>query len=103
MRVWSGIAAGLLVVVAVVSGCKQKPPPDDGKAHIVQRTDYTPEEFGIGRTHTADAACNREIDQLLDEVRLCYKNGGTAAKCEYIQRKSSDKIKRLKNSVRCAR
>ena len=103
MRGRSSIAVGVLTALAVVSACKQKPPPDDGKVQIVQRTDYTPEEFGIGRTHTADAACNREIDQLLDEVRLCYKNGGTAAKCEYIQHKSSDKIKRLKNSVRCAR
>jgi len=93
-------ACALLVVLA---SCKDKPPPDDGKAHTVQRTDYSPEEFGIGRQHTRDKACNRDIDALLDEVRLCYKNGGTPAKCEYIQQKNSDKIGRLKNSVRCAR
>jgi len=93
----------LVVLLAAVGACKPKAPPDDGKAHTVQRTDYTPEEFGIGRQHTPDAACNRDIDALLDEVRLCYKNDGTAAKCETLQEKNSGKIKRLRNSVRCAR
>jgi hypothetical protein len=93
------ILAGLL---AAPAGCKQKA-PDDTPARTVQRTEYAPEEFGIGRRHTGDAGCNREIDRLLDEVRLCYKNSGSAAQCESIQQQNSDKIKRLKNSVRCAR
>ena len=96
----------LVLAIAVLAGssaCKQKPPPDDGKSHTIQRTDYDPEEFGIGRNHTRDSACNRDIDQLLDEIRLCYKERGTATKCEVVQERNSEKIKRLKNSVRCAR
>jgi len=98
------LAITLAVVLPVsLAACKKSPPPDDGKIHIEQRTEYEPEEFGIGRKHTPDRACNAEIDALLDEIRLCYKNRGTAVKCEYLQEKNSDKIKRLKNSVRCAR
>jgi hypothetical protein len=92
-----------IAMLAGVSACKQKPPTDDGKSHTVQRTEYDPEEFGIGRQHTRDQACNRDIDRLLDEIRLCYKELGTAARCEVVQERNSEKIKRLKNSVRCAR
>jgi hypothetical protein len=92
-----------IVLLAGGTACKQKPPPDDGKSRTIQRTEYAPEEFGIGRQHTRDKACNQDIDQLLDEIRLCYKERGTASRCEYLQEKNSEKIKRLKNSVRCAR
>jgi hypothetical protein len=101
MKFW--IAASIAALLAGPAGCKQKPPPDDGKSHTVPRTDYAPEEFGIGRQHTPDKACNREIDQLLEGVRQCYKGGGTFDKCEVIRQKNSAQIKRLKNSVRCAR
>lgn len=93
------VAMAALVVVA----CKKSPPPDDGKAHIAPRTDYAPEEFGIGRHHTPDRNCNRDIDRLLDEVRLCYKSQGVSASCDKLQQRNSERITRLKNTVRCAR
>ena len=88
-----------IMVTLVVGGCKQKPPPDQ-PSRTPPRTDFTPEDFGIGRKHTKSTTCNREIDQLLEQVRLCY---GTRpmAECEALQRANSDKIGRLKNTSRC--
>jgi hypothetical protein len=89
----------LIGAVLLVGGCKQKPPPDE-PSHTPPRTDFSPEDFGIGRLHTKSATCNREIDQLLEQVRHCY---GTRpmAECEVLQRGNSDKIARLKNTSRC--
>lgn len=91
----------LLVVVALaVGGCKQKPPPDE-PSRTPPRTDYAPEEFGIGRNHTKNAACNREIDRLLEQVRLCY-GSRPIPECEALQGDNSSKIARLKNTSRCS-
>jgi hypothetical protein len=90
----------IIVAVLVVGGCKQKPPPEQ-PSHTPPRTDYTPEEFGIGRNHTKSKICNREIDQLLDQARLCYASR-PLPECEVLQRGNSDKIGRLKNSNRCS-
>jgi hypothetical protein len=90
----------IIVVVLVVGGCKQKPPPEQ-PSHTPPRTDYTPEEFGIGRNHTKSKICNREIDQLLDQARLCYASR-PLPECEVLQRGNSDKIGKLKNSNRCS-
>jgi hypothetical protein len=88
-----------IMAALVVGSCKQKPPPDE-PSRTPPRTDYTPEEFGIGRNHTKSKTCNREIDQLLDQARLCYASR-PLAECEVLQRKNSDKIGRLKNTNRC--
>lgn len=89
-----------IMVTLVVGGCKQKPPPDQ-PSRTPPRTDFSPEEFGIGRKHTKSVACNREIDQLLEQVRRCYGSRPTA-ECEVLQRGNSDKIARLKNTSRCS-
>lgn len=88
-----------LAILAAAVGCKQKPPPDDA-VHIQPRTDFSREDFGIGRPHTRNAACNREIDRLLDETRLCF-NRRPGEGCDRLQQANSDRITRLKNSDRC--
>jgi hypothetical protein len=89
----------LMALTLAVGGCKQKPPPDE-PSRTPPRTDYSAEDFGIGRNHTKSAACNREIDQLLEQVRHCY-GARPMAECEALQRGNSDKIARLKNTSRC--
>lgn len=89
-----------LLAVLSAGGCKQKPPPDQ-PSHTPPRTDFSREDFGIGRKHTKSASCNREIDQLLENLRLCYASR-PIAECEILQRGNSDKIGRLKNSSRCS-
>lgn len=84
-----------------LAACKQKPPSDQ-PSRTPPRTDFTPEEFGIGRKHTPDAACNREIDQMLEQVRLCY-NSRPMDECDRLRSADSDKIARMKNSTRCRR
>lgn len=91
----------LFIVAALTLGsCKQKPPPDE-PSRTPPRTDYTPEEFGVGRQHTKSKTCNREIDEKLEQLRLCY---GTRPlpECDALQRSNSEKIGRLKNSSRCS-
>lgn len=89
-----------IVVTLSVGGCKQKPPSDE-PSRTPPRTDYSPEEFGIGRKHTKSNTCNREIDQLLEQVRHCY-GSRPITECEALQRGNSDKIGRLKNTSRCS-
>jgi len=90
------------VAALLVGGCKPKPPPD-APSRTPPRTDFSPEDFGIGRKHTKSSACNREIDLLLDQARLCYSYGSRpVTECEVLQRANSDKIGRLKNSSRCS-
>ena len=83
-----------------VSGCKKQKEPE-GPARIVPRNDFAPEEFGIGKAHTRNFSCNREIDSYLNEIRKCF-NSHTAEACEDLQRNRSDKINRLKNAAHCA-
>jgi hypothetical protein len=90
----------LMATTLAVGGCKQKPPPDE-PSRTPPRTDYSAEDFGIGRKHTKNAACNREIDQLLEQVRHCYASR-PITECEVLQRGNSDKIARLKNTSRCS-
>ena len=89
------------IFLANVAACKQKPPPDQ-PSHTPPRTDFSPEEFGIGRKHTPDVACNREIDQMIEQVRVCYNTRPTA-QCDTLRSADSAKIARLKNSQRCSR
>ena len=90
----------LLVAALGLIACKKTPPPETPP--IQPRSDFSAEEFGIGRAHTKNQACNREIDGLLDKVRVCY-NEQSPSRCEALQRKQSDSITRLKNSTRCQR
>jgi len=90
----------LIVATLAVGGCKQKPPPDE-PSRTLPRTEYSPEEFGVGRKHTKSASCNREIDQLLNQARLCYSSR-PLAECEELQRGNTEKIAGLKNSSRCS-
>ena len=94
--------AVVVFLALVAGGCKKSPPPD-APSRTPQRTDFTPEEFGIGKAHTKDSSCNREIDALLEPVRLCYNNRRPEAECSALQQANSDKIARIKNSLRCQR
>ncbi len=88
-----------LAVLAALTACDKSPEPYQKTEH---RRDFAPEEFGIGRPHTQDRACNREIDQLLNAVRICY-NTRPETECATLQKNQSDRITRLKNSTRCRR
>jgi hypothetical protein len=88
---------GALAILA--SGCKPKAPADVS-LNIKPRTDFAPADFGIGRPHTRNQACNREIDRLLDQTRLCF-NSHPDGGCDALQQTNSDHIGRLKNSERC--
>jgi len=63
---------------------------------------YTPGDFGVGRKHTANAWCNREIDKLLDETRRCF-NAHPASECDALQKKNSKKVGGYIKSSHCAR
>lgn len=90
-----------LTVLATLAACGKGTETEPYKKTEYRR-DFTPEEFGIGRQHTRDHACNRDIDQLIDAVRICY-NTRTEAECVVLQEQHSGRIARLKNSLRCQR
>ncbi len=83
----------------VFLGCEKAPEPE---LKIERRKDFTPEEFGVGRPHTRNAACNREIDRLLDATRLCF-NSRPEAECNRLQAQHAETIARLKGTARCRR
>lgn len=87
----------MMALMFVLLACEKPPEPD---LKIERRTDFAPEEFGIGRPHTRNAACNREIDRLLDATRLCF-NSRPEAECSRLQAKNSRAIARLKGTARC--
>ena len=89
------------VVVLAITACSE-PPPYAPSAKTAHRSDFAPEEFGIGRSHTRNARCNREIDRMLNEIRNCY-NTGPEADCDALQRTNSDRIGRLTIARRCGR
>lgn len=89
----------LASLAMLAAGCKPKPPADV-PLNLKPRTDFTPADFGIGRPHTQNRACNREIDRLLDQTRLCF-NSHPDGGCDALQQSNSDRIGRLKNSERC--
>jgi hypothetical protein len=99
IRLLAMVLLGSLAIMA--AGCKPKPPADVS-LNIKPRTDFTPADFGIGRPHTRNQACNREIDRLLNETRLCF-NSHPDGGCDALQQTNSDHIGRLKNSERCQR
>ncbi|MCK7580848.1 MAG: hypothetical protein MZV65_37975 [Chromatiales bacterium] len=92
----------LLLLALVAGGCKKAPPPE-APVRTPYRTDFAPADFGIGKAHTRDSACNREIDALLEPVRLCYNNRRPEAECSALQQANSEKIARIRNALRCQR
>lgn len=94
------LLSALLLAAVAAGGCRDNPKEDT--ARIKPRMDFAPEEFGIGKTHTPNQACNRQIDALLEEVRRCYNTRGDAG-CQALQQNRNQRITQLKNSVRCRR
>jgi len=91
-----------ICILAMLTACDWKPEKEKD-TRIIQRTDYSPDEFGMGRRHTPNRGCNRDIDALLNEIRLCLKNYGVSDKCDNVQKKASKKISHMKHTIRCAR
>lgn len=92
------VATTLLVLS--LAACHQPTtgvPPEAKTAH---RTDFTPEEFGIGRRHTRSARCDREIDQLLEQIRQCV-NENPGVNCDTLQQTNNYRIGRLETSLHC--
>jgi hypothetical protein len=87
------------VLLAGLTGCSDKP-----KDEPLQLPQYQFEEadFGVGRKHTPNAACNRQIDAWLREVVQCY-NTHPKDQCAAMQEKTGERIGRLRNSRRCQR
>jgi hypothetical protein len=85
-----------------LAACRGSTPPQEVETRTAYRTDFTPEEFGVGRAHTRSDSCNRDIDRLLEEIRACY-NASPGDKCTVLQRANSDKIGHIKLARRCRR
>lgn len=91
------------VLLALNLAACHKPAPDaPPEVKTEHRTDFTPDEFGIGRLHTRSARCNREIDRLLEQIRQCI-NKNPGADCDTLQQTSNNRIARLENSLHCSR
>jgi hypothetical protein len=90
-------AAALLAL----AGCSDSKPPAEDKP-VLPKYKFDAEDFGIGRKHTPNAGCNRQIDALLEEIRACY-NTQAAEACQPLQDKHNARIGHLKNSTRCRR
>ena len=89
----------LLTLAVSLTGCEK---PAETPMKIERRRDFTPVEFGIGRLHTANGTCNREIDQLLDATRLCF-NSRPETECNRLQEANAQSIARIKGTARCRR
>ncbi len=94
------------LTIAVVVGfvaCKENPvPAPEPPSAPKPGWEYTPQDFGIGRKHTANATCNREIDQILGETLNCFNTRSPQA-CEALQKQNSAKIGAYIRSLRCAK
>ena len=95
-----------LLVIALLAlgglGACEKMQEPEVVSKIAQRNDFSREEFGIGRKHTKNTSCNREIDQLLDQIRICI-NTRTTEECTALQDGNNGRIGQLKNQLRCGR
>ncbi|HKQ30213.1 MAG TPA: hypothetical protein VJS66_02910 [Burkholderiales bacterium] len=94
------IAIGVILTALAISAPAQNgaTPSAPGKP----KHQWDPEEFGIGRKHTANTRCNRAIDKLIEENRQCY-NTRPAADCETLLKKNSKKMGTYIKSPRCAK
>lgn len=90
----------LLAAATAAGGCDGGSVPEEDAPK--RRWEYTQEDFGIGKPHTKNSRCNRDIDAQLEAIRACY-NAREHAECSTLQQQNSDKIARLKNSRRCQR
>jgi len=100
MRTRPLIAITLLALS--LAACHKAPAEAPPEIKTEHRSDFTPEEFGIGRAHTRNTRCNREIDQLLEQIRECV-NENSAVNCDTQQQDNNNRIARLENSLRCQR
>lgn len=101
MRRTASIVLATLVASAFLFGCGEKK-REETVSKTEHRRDFGPEEFGIGKPHTRNATCNREIDKLLEEIRACY-NSRPESGCDGISAKNNDRIGRVKGLQRCNR
>ncbi len=90
----------LLLSALAAGGCRDKPAEE--ATRIKPRMDFGHEEFGIGKPHTPNQDCNRQIDALLDDVRRCYNTRGDDG-CQSLQQNRNQRIAQIKNSARCRR
>jgi hypothetical protein len=86
----------VFTLAALVAACDKPAPEEPPKP----RWQYTQEDFAIGKPHTKNVRCNREIDELLEQIRGCFNTREHAA-CDSLQQQNSQKIARLKNATRC--
>jgi hypothetical protein len=99
MRTWIALSLALtMLATPVVSQDRSAGETAPSKP----RLQWTPEEFGVGRKHTANARCNRAIDKLLEENLVCY-NARPADECETLLKKNSKKMGTYIKSSRCAK
>src|SRR6185369_5281443 len=92
-----GFALALLSAPLLAEERPATPPTPSKPAH-----QWTPEEFGIGHKHTANARCNRAVDKLLEENLHCY-NTRPANECEALLKSNSKKMGVYIKSPRCAK
>lgn len=97
MKLTIGIFLALLTVVATA---QDRATPDTGAAK--PRLKWAPEEFGIGRKHTANARCNRQIDKLLEDNLNCF-NTRPSTECEPLMKKNTKAMGVYIRSPRCAK
>lgn len=95
---FASLILGLFFILLQAAACSKK--EAEPQPPIPQRSDFTREEFGMGRAHTRNATCNRDIDAILNETRLCV-NSGKGAACDALREKNSGRINKIKNSARC--
>jgi hypothetical protein len=93
------LAAAILLLIALPAHSEA---PQKGAAPSDPNFKFTPEDFGVGRKHVANAWCNRQIDRLLDETRTCF-NTQPAKQCEGMQKRNSKKIGGYIKSPRCGK
>ena len=89
-------------IALLLGACEKSKIESSADTKTEYRTDFTPEEFGIGRPHTKNSECNERIDNLLEQIRACY-NDGSGTDCAALQHANSDKIGKLKNTEHCRR
>jgi hypothetical protein len=75
-------------------------PPAQGAPPTDPNFKFSKEDFGVGRKHTPNAWCNKQIDKLLDEVRDCF-NSNPATECEALKAKNTKKMGGYIKNPRC--